>query len=173
MAEAARLVPAVFVTLLFSIASAGAQSTIAVDPHALFETRCYSCHTDQPEDFAQLRLMSRTGKLAVAGSGKDLAVLLKNHRGVKLNPVEIAAISQLFRNELAWGGVYQHKCASCHGKAVTFARTNLRMDGDKLVGGANGRDISAFLAIHGDTTPAEVATLLDMLKYQLATQAKK
>lgn len=149
-----------------------AQTAPVVDPHAVWERSCYSCHTEHAADFARLRLTTKAGKLIIASTGKELAPLLKNHRGVKLKTEEIAAISQLFRNGLAWGGVYQHRCASCHDKAVTLARTTLKLDGEKLIGQKDGRDIATFLATHGEATATEIATLVEMLKYQLATAAK-
>lgn len=159
--------------LLAAIAlPAHAQSAVPVDSHAVFEKNCYACHTEHAADFARLRLQIKAGKLVISASGKDVAPLLKSHRGVKLKPDEITALTQLFRNGLTWGGIYQRKCASCHDKAVSFARSTLKTDGAGNLIGKDGRDVAAFLPSHGGPSVGEAAVLIEMLKYQLATAPK-
>lgn len=156
---------------LLAVAASEAQVAATVDPHALYEARCYSCHTEHAADFARLRLTIKADKLTVARTGKDLGSILKSHHRVKLDPSELAALSQLFRNGIAWGGVFQHRCASCHGKAVEFARNKLTLQGEKLVA-KDGRDVTALLATHGEATAKEIGVLVEMFKYQLATAPK-
>lgn len=159
------------VCLSFVAGSARAQSA-GVDPHAVYEQACYSCHTEHAADLARQRLSIKSDKLAVARTGKDLATILKSHHGVKLKAEELAALTQLFRNGITWGGVYQHRCGGCHDKAVTLARSSLKMDGDKLVISKTGSDVATFLKTHGEASTTEVDTLVAMLKYQLATAPK-
>ncbi len=151
---------------------ARSQSALPVDPHAVFEKNCYSCHTEHAADFARLRLQIKAGKLVVSATGKEVAPILKSHRGVKLKTEEIAALTQLFRNGLTWGGIYQRKCASCHDKAVNFARSTLKTDRAGNLIGKDGREVATFLPSHGGASPGEAATLIEMLKYQLATEPR-
>lgn len=166
-----------FYTIVFNVclwvaaSSAQAQGAVA-DPHAVYERACYSCHTEHAADLARQRLSIKTDKLAVARTGKDLATILKNHHGVKLKAEELAALTQLFRNGITWGGVFQHRCGGCHDKAVALARSSLKVDGGKLVISKTGGDVAAFLKTHGEASAAEIDTLVTMLKYQLATAPK-
>ncbi len=164
-----------FVTILLGslgFAATACRAQTVVDPHAAYEKACYSCHTEHAADLARQRLAIKAEKLIVARSGKELTAILKSHHGVKLKTDELAAVSQLFRNGLAWGGVFQHRCAGCHEKAVSLARTTLKLDGDRAVVIKSGQDIGELLKSHGDATASEIETLAAMLKYQLATTPK-
>lgn len=171
--------PSSFTRTMAAAAAALATLTIGpsfaqqvVDPHAVYEKGCYSCHTEHAADLARQRLTVKANKLIVARTGKVLSAILKSHHGVKLKADELASINQLFRNGIAWGGVYQHRCAGCHDKAVTLARAGLKLDGEKVIVTKTGADVRDLLKTHGEATVGEIDTLVAMLKYQLATAPK-
>lgn len=165
---------------LAAFATGHALAQQVVDPHAVYEKGCYGCHTEHAADLARQRLAVKADKLVVTRTGKELSAILRNHHGVKLKADELAAVSQLFRNGIAWGGIYQHRCAGCHDKAVTLARTGLKMDGERVVVTKTGADIRDLLKSHGGAqggspggaTASEIDILVAMLKYQLATAPK-
>lgn len=157
--------------LLFAAAAVQAQDVI-VDPHAVYERACYSCHTEHAADLARQRLSIKLDKLTVARTGKDFASILKSHHGVKLKAEEAASLTGLFRNGITWGGVFQLRCGGCHGKAVTLARSSLKLDGERVAVSKTGGDVGAFLKAHGNASAAEIDTLVAMFKYQLTTAPK-
>lgn len=140
------------------------------DPHAVFEQRCKGCHSEHGADLARQRLsLDAAGTLQVARSGQSVDTLLKAHHGVRLTPAEKTGLVTLMRKGLASGGVFQHRCASCHGKAVTFARDKLMLNEGTLRTRADNRRVADVLKGHGEATPTEVDTLLDILSWQLLT----
>ena len=143
------------------------------DPHALFESKCRGCHTEHGADLARLKFAVVKDKLQVARTGVAVEQLLRKHHGVKLSAAEGATLDRLFRNGLRWGGVFQHRCAKCHDNAMTLARSRLTIVDGRIKGLTSGADAQSFLADgHGAATPGEVATLLDMFKYQLESAPK-
>lgn len=142
----------------------------AADPHQLYEQRCQKCHFEHAADLARQKLRSIDNALQVTRTAQPVERLLRSHHGERLTAGEIAALSELFSSGLRWNGVYQHRCRRCHERAVTFARTRLKLEGDRLATRANDRDVDTFLLSHGDAGPEEIATLLEMFRFQLRTQ---
>jgi hypothetical protein len=69
--------------------------------------------------------------------------------------------------------VFQHRCAKCHDKGVTFARSRLTLKDGAVKALKGDADVAAFLSRgHGDATSAEVQTLMEMFRYQLETAPK-
>jgi len=79
-----------------------------------------------------------------------------------------AMVAQLMSIERS-GGVFEKKCRICHDRAVRLARTELVIEGGRLVGRYSKRDIVAFLANHGRLIADEVPKIVDMLKRQITT----
>lgn len=160
----------VLVTLL-ALVMADAAQCAGLDPHAIYETKCRGCHFEHGADLARLKLKTEKGTLAVNRTGQPLTRLLRDHHGVKFEVEEQGVLEDLFTRGLAWSGVFQHRCAKCHGQAVEFARRDLEMRSGNIVSKRNGMDVAELLMNHGEATPEEVRTLIEMLRYQLKTAA--
>jgi mono/diheme cytochrome c family protein len=159
-------------TLLLALAGlcpVPAKAQVVVDPHAIYEKHCIRCHSQHGADLARLRMRVVDGKLLVRRSSGSMDKLLRNHQGVKLTDAEQEGLLTLFVSGIKWDGVYQHRCAGCHGPAVSFARGKLAFDGDKIVTIAAGRNVAEMLNSHGQATAEETTLLLDMLRFQLET----
>ncbi len=145
-----------------------------VDPHAVYEKSCLSCHNEHAGDMSRQRLAVSKPKetLIVSRTGTGVEQLLKKHHGVKLSAAEAAAIIELFKKGLTWGGVFQHRCARCHGRAADFARATLTLADGRVRTQKGQTDVGAFLATHGEATATEIETLLEMLRYQVETKPK-
>lgn len=161
---------AVCALLLLSAVPATAQSLI--DPHAVYEKHCIRCHSEHGADFARLRMKVAGERLLVRRTSAAMDSLLRNHQGVKATDAEQKALLALFVSGIRWDGVYQHRCARCHGPAVSFARDKLTNTGVRIVTVAGNRDVGDFLKTHGEATPGEVGLLLDMLRFQLETKPR-
>jgi hypothetical protein len=151
------------------LAAAGAQT---IDPHRVYEQRCGNCHHEHGADLARLKFTLKDGALQVTRTGKDVSGLLRSHHGVRLSAEETAALVTLFEAGLASGGVYQHLCARCHERAVTFARSKLNMRDGQVRTLVGDRDVALLLKDHGGATASEIDVLIEMLKRQLQTQEK-
>jgi hypothetical protein len=151
------------------VSGAGAQT---IDPHRVYEQRCGNCHHEHGADLARLKFAMKDGKLQVERTGKDVSGLLRSHHGVRLSAEETAALVTLFEAALASGGVYQHRCARCHERAVTFARSKLIMRDGQVRTLDGDRDVALLLKDHGGATESEIDVLIEMLKRQLQTQEK-
>ena len=149
-----------------------AASAQGLDPHKIYEKSCQSCHNEHGADMSRQRFKVANGILRVARTGTAVDQLLKKHHGVKLSADEMTVIIDLFKKGIAWGGVFQHRCASCHGRAADFARAKLGIADGNVRTLAGNVDVGSFLATHGEATPAEIATLMEMLRYQLETVPK-
>jgi cytochrome c5 len=143
------------------------------DPHKVYERRCNGCHVEHGADLARQKFKLDHDVLSVARTGARVDVLLRKHHGVTLTGAETAALLTLFKSGIQWAGVYQRLCARCHDKAVGFARERLVLRDGQIVSRKSGVDVGEMLKQHGGATDAEIATLLEMLRYQLATDANK
>ena len=87
-----------------------------------------------------------------------------------LSDGEIDALVKHFGAMLKTGWLYERKCIVCHERAVDLARLHLIEREGRLEGRYTGRDIASFLTDHGRLAPAEIATVLAMLRRQLRTE---
>jgi hypothetical protein len=160
----------------FSLAPhpASAQSpSRAVEPHALYESKCMGCHNEHGADLARQRLAIAGEKLQVGRTGAPLDRLLNRHYGVRLTPAELTALTRLFGSGIRWAGTFQRRCARCHETGVKFARSTLALRNGEVRTIRGDRDVAAFLTGgHGEATAAEITTLMEMLRYQLETAPK-
>ena len=163
---------ACFVTALVLLSPVVADAQTIVDPHAVYEQHCIRCHSEHGADFARMRMRVTDGKPLVRRNSGPMDRLLRSHQGVKLADAEQKALLTLFVSGLKWDGIYQHRCAGCHGPAVSFARDKLAVDGDKIVTTAGGKDVGEFLKSHGQATVAETALLVEMLRFQIETRPR-
>jgi cytochrome c551/c552 len=153
-----------FAALLYLLsAAASARAQTAIDPHALFETRCARCHGDHAGDFVASGLRKTDSEIAI--------LLRRGHGGLRGGEAEILA-AQLAAIRQA-GGLYREKCRICHDPAVDLARRELALRDGRLTGRYSGHDIESFLRFHGRLSPDEQATILKMLTRQLATDAQR
>lgn len=146
--------------------------SLSQDPHTVYEQRCGGCHNEHGADLARQKLKLVSQQVVVAHSGRDLEQLLKKHHGVRLAAGEWQALAALFKLGMATGGVYQLRCARCHDQAVKLAREKLVLSDGRLVLRGSGKEIAAFLAGHGETQSAEMAHLLQALRFHVETAPK-
>lgn len=143
------------------------------DPHSVYERRCHGCHTEHGADLARQKFKLENDVLSVTRTGRRVDVLLRKHHGVVLSSAETTALLTLFKSGIRWAGAYQRLCARCHDKAAGFARERLRLQEGQIVSRKDGTEVGTLLKQHGGATDEEIATLLEMLRYQLATDVRK
>ncbi|MEW5962018.1 MAG: hypothetical protein AB1749_00500 [Pseudomonadota bacterium] len=161
------LVAVVVLALLLLIAVRLHSAAAAIDPHALYERACATCHPPHSRDLAQKSVKRVDGRTVGARSGKPIADLLVGHMGVRLTAEETAALAGHFEAMLATGFLFQEKCIVCHDRAQELARLRLQIHDGRLVGRYSGLDIAAFLEQHGRLEGEEVAIMLATLRRQL------
>lgn len=145
----------------------------ADEPHSLYEAKCMGCHNEHGADLARQRLSILGSSLQVSRTGADIERLLRRHHGLTLNAAELATLTRLFKSGIQWGGAFQRRCARCHEKGVTFARSHLTLRLGEVRTLKADVDVAAFLTHgHGEATPAEIETLMQMFRYQLETAPK-
>jgi hypothetical protein len=145
-----------------------APAAMAADPHTLFEERCGRCHGDAGP-FARQALKVERGEVRGARSGTAVEGFLAGHMG-GLDAADIDLLVDTFRRQLAWGGLYQERCRTCHDQARRLARRYLVLGDDgRLVSRYTGQNIARFLAWHGRLAPDEVPVIVEMLRWQLAS----
>ncbi len=136
-----------------------------IDAHKLYVQKCVGCHEADANAFA-------TGTHIVGNAaGRDVAGFLATHRGTKLTPDEIKALTDHFGTMLSTGWLHQEKCAGCHSSAAELARSRLSEQNGKLQGRYSGRDIDSFLSDHGRLTEPQIDVIRAMLRRQLSTKA--
>ena len=140
-----------------------------IDPHALFEEKCGRCH-EHAGTFARKSLTVENGEVVGLRSGKAALKTLTSHFG-KLSDAEAELIVDMFRRQIESGGLYESKCRLCHDPAKNLARQTLIIRHGQLTGRYSGRSIETFLSRHGRLEGDELAVMLDMLAWQLTTNA--
>lgn len=158
---------AVSLAMLHGFAARAADGLI--DAHTLYEKQCRGCHTEHAADLARQKFRIVSEQLQVSRTGVPAENLLRDHHGVLLDASQRVALGQLFASGIKWAGVFQHRCAICHGKAVAFAREKMILENDRLITQGSRIEVAGYLATHGDATPKEIETLLEMLRYQIRT----
>ena len=159
--------------VLVSAGFTGDATAQVVDPHALYEAKCRGCHTEHGADLARLKFAVAGDKLQVTRTGVAVDQLLRKHHGVKLSAEESSVLDRLFKNGIKWGGVFQRRCARCHDNAMTLARAQLAISDGRVKVLKTSADVETFLSKgHGEVSSDEIAALLEMFKYQLATAPK-
>ena len=161
------------VLAMISVLFASLQAQAQEDPHSIYERRCHTCHVEHGADLARQKFKLDNDVLTIARTGARVEVLLRKHHGVMLSSSETTALLTLFKSGIQWAGVYQRLCARCHDKAAGFARERLRIQEGQIVSRKDGTDVGTLLKQHGGAKHEEIAILLTMLRYQLATDVKK
>ena len=164
-----RLLISAFVATSALSGSAFAQ---VVDPHAVYEERCARCHAEHSGDFSRKTMIAGPdGELVGRETGKPVRGFLAHHRG---NPSqgEIAALMEMFTLQLKTGGLYKDKCGICHTSAKRLARVRLDVRDGVLIDRVTGRDVTAFLFVHGRLDGDEARLIDDMLRWQLKTAGR-
>ena len=159
---------AVATTILFTAAA----TARAEDAHALFESRCATCHGPHAGAFARESLVLDEHVPRGRESGAPVAGFLLRHAGGQ--SAETAdLLTEMFRLQLSAGGVYERRCRICHDRARDLARHTLILRQDTLAGRYTGRDIHAFLQDHGRLASSEIEPLFDLLKWQLESAEER
>lgn len=158
--------------LLPHVAGAGEGSANAkpVDPHALYEAKCASCHAKHASALAQQKLRLSGDKTAETKAGVAVSKLLVNHRGTKLDEAEIGALADQFAWMLSTGFVFQKKCAGCHDKGLSFARLYLELRDGEVMSRLHGEPVAKLLETHARLDQTQTRVILDMLRRQLETK---
>lgn len=61
--------------------------------------------------------------------------------------------------------LFQERCRMCHGSQAGLARTKLILKGGKLIGRYSGRDMAAFMPVHGVRSAEQAAFFLERLTH--------
>lgn len=141
-----------------------------IDPHALYEAKCSSCHAKHGLGLVQKSLKLDDKKRAVTKSGRPIETLLGAHHGVKLAPPEVQALSDQFAAMLATGFVFQRKCATCHQNGASFARLYLEIRDGVLVSRLQDMPVAEFLKTHGRVNAQEIEAVAGMLRRNVETK---
>lgn len=158
-----------FFLLVLALIGGPAAQAQTIDPHALYEQRCSGCHLPHAGDFARDTLERAGNTIVVRGTGKELRSFLARGHG-KLSPAEIDVMVDHLTFIVDAGALFRKKCFDCHGRAVVFARSELVLRDGTLYGRYSGRETAPFMENHGRLTGDQVATMVTMLKGQLAAQ---
>lgn len=137
-----------------------AQSEQDMDFHAIFEDRCMSCH-GHAGAFVSDTLKVKDG-IVVDRGGRPVEGFLRTHKG-GLDPKTMKLFLDTFRTQIETGGLFREDCVFCHDRAYEFARLNLILDDDVLVGRYSGHDVAEFLQGHARLTEAEAMLMTDAL----------
>jgi hypothetical protein len=157
-----------YVLTVFMLVSMALSAALAEEPHNLFEQRCARCHSSHAGIFVRDSLEYRQGKVIGKKTGAELQSLLATGHG-KLDPRQVAVMVGHLTAIFKSNGLFMEKCGICHERAVTLAHLFLRLAGDEVVGRYSGRSIALFLSDHGRLDENERATIIEMLKRQLAS----
>jgi hypothetical protein len=158
-----------FYLLVFSCTGSWATLAQTIDPHELYEQRCSGCHAPHAGEFVHDNLKRLSNKIVGRDTGRELRSFLAGGHG-KLAPLEIDVIVAHLESILEAGALFHQNCIICHDRAVVLARRQLVLRNGRLLGRYSGREIGTFLENHGRLKGAQIATVVEMLKGQLATQ---
>ncbi|HRK18921.1 MAG TPA: hypothetical protein PK970_08190 [Hyphomicrobiaceae bacterium] len=163
---------AFFVLALSMFAAAVRVSAAELPRPELYAEKCGNCHYENGADMASLKMSFKGSGIIVNSTGKSVDALLKKHHGVKLTAAEATELMELFRRGLSWESVYRQKCESCHGVAITFARSELSMVDGVAFAPKRNATVRDVLAAHGGATTEEADVLADMIRYQIGIGTK-
>ena len=137
-----------------------AQSAEALDFHARFEERCFSCHGHSGPFIRDHLQIDDTGAI-VTENGRSVDALLDRHAG-GLDEAEKPLFLSVFRKQIETGGLFRDKCIMCHDRAYELARLKLILRDGQVMGRYSDRDIGTFLLNHGRLTPEEAELMTDV-----------
>ena len=143
----------------------------ADDAHTLFETDCATCHGPHAGAFTRDSIIVAEDGLRGRQNGALLATFLRKHAGGR-TAEDVFKLLDMFRHQVAAGGVYAKRCRICHERARDLARHELKVVEGRLVGRYTQRDIAHFLARHGRLQPDERAPLLALLLWQVESATR-
>lgn len=137
------------------------------DPHAIYEARCANCHEPHARELVATHMKRIEGVAWLDDGSKTLKDALQSHPTPPLTSAEQAILVEHMTAMLGTGFIFGDKCATCHDRAVVFARENLVVRDGALVSAKSGRDVTKFLATHGYLKPNDIPTVVRILKRQL------
>ena len=167
-----RTVARLLLALSLLVVPAGGAVAQAIDPHELYEQQCGGCHTPHAGDFVHESLVKSEGRVLGRESGEELRTFLKAGHG-KLSAEEIDVMVDHLTAIQQSGRLFHRKCRICHERAVVLARRDLILRNGELFGRYTDRKMETFLSNHGRLTSDEVSEMVEVLKRQLETRAKK
>ena len=154
--------------MLLSMTAQSGTPAYSADPHEIFESRCALCHGEHAGRFTRESIVLRDGVLQGRNSGAALEPFLASHVGGQ-DAETVALLTEMFRLQLASGGLFEARCRICHERARDLARLTLVLRNGGLIGRYSGRDIRSFLDRHGRLSAREAETLHALLRWQLET----
>lgn len=131
------------------------------DPHALFESRCLTCH-GHAGSFARDHLRLDADSL-VTSRGVPVATFLQTHKG-GLPEAVIAPMLAMFHRQVTSAALYEQTCRFCHDRARDFARQRLILRDGRLIGRYSGHDTAAFLPGHARLTADQANRMSAVLR---------
>lgn len=137
-----------------------------IDPHQLYEQKCSRCHAPHAGDFVHESLLFSDNRVLGRKSSRELPTFFDTGHG-NLAPDEIDTMVAFLTQIRQSGQLFHDKCLICHDRAARFARIELTIKDDRLVGRYSGRDIEPFLEKHGRLEADELSKIVTVLKRQL------
>ena len=122
--------------------------------HSRFEALCGRCH-GHSGPFARDRLAIVDGQLVGRATGRRVEGFLRRHPG-GLSAADIALFRDVMRRQVEAGGVFQDRCAICHGQAVELAAANLAIFESELRIRYSGEAVRDYLTGHGRLDDREI-----------------
>jgi hypothetical protein len=130
------------------------------DLHDYWDQRCQSCHGDAGPFARSTLTVDSQGRLLGRHHKDDLARFLKQHY---LADEMVETVMAMLRGQATTPPLFRQHCASCHGRASSFARESLVLEGGVLKGRTGARVVAQLLRAHGDLDAAEVPVVVESL----------
>lgn len=157
-----------FIWLLLIFAGSVSSRAQQVDPHAIYESKCATCHDAHARGLALGLLEVDRDTVVIPQSGRPLSEFLsRGHGGI--GPEEVKDLVEHLKTILSSDQIFATKCRLCHDRAKDFARHELIFQNDRLIGRYTKRDIERFLQHHGRLNQDEIPVILKMLEREAST----
>lgn len=154
-------------TALAALAGATQVGCRSADPHAIYETRCATCHAPHAGELAQEMLGEEDGKAIVVRTRQPLAEFVATHpRRNPLTSEDAMVLTAHLTTIVRSGFVFRKKCFACHERARQLSTDDVVERDGTLHGRVSGRELEMFLRTHADLTEEERGTIMRMIRRQ-------
>jgi hypothetical protein len=131
----------------------------AIDPAAVWDSRCDQCHGDASE-FAGKYLWEIGGHLQGRHHVADLRIFLGNHYAPDHL---IDLLEEMLAKYANTATRFAEECGTCHGDAEAFARDSIEFRWRKVRGVKSGEALEDFLPSHRDLSAADADFFASLL----------
>lgn len=148
----------------------GSQPALAEqnNPHALFETKCASCHVPHAGEFVSQSIIADGTELIGTATQIPVRKFLETGHG-RLSDDDIDIMMDHLNSIHDSGQLFLRKCTICHGRAVVLSELNLILKDGEPWGRYTGRKVEDFLQDHGRLSEDEIPIIMGAFVRQLAS----